>query len=49
MAQVSHHGEWTSGFCDCFSDCELCLITYFFPCITVGRIVKVADRGQSCE
>ncbi|KAH7287849.1 hypothetical protein KP509_31G000100 [Ceratopteris richardii] len=51
MTQPPQLGQWTSGFCDCFSDCGSCCITYCCPCISVGEIVNVADRGQSsfCE
>ncbi|KAH7433563.1 hypothetical protein KP509_07G075200 [Ceratopteris richardii] len=49
MARPPQLGQWTTGFCDCCSHCDSCCCTYWCPCIAVGRIVNVADLGQSCE
>ncbi|KAG2715543.1 hypothetical protein I3760_03G083400 [Carya illinoinensis] len=42
-----HEGQWSSGLCDCFEDPSNCLITCCCPCITVGRIVEIVDRGTT--
>ncbi|XP_002155109.1 uncharacterized protein LOC100202631 [Hydra vulgaris] len=39
MVQFKH------GICDCFSDCSLCLITYFLPCITAGKNAEHVDKS----
>ncbi|KAH7433562.1 hypothetical protein KP509_07G075100 [Ceratopteris richardii] len=47
MAPPPQLGQWTTGFCDCCSHCDSCCCTFWCPCIAVGRIVNVADLGQS--
>jgi len=38
--------EWSNGLFGCFSNCGLCLISYFVPCYTVG---KTAEKvGEDC-
>lgn len=39
-------GEWANGFCGCFNDCTLCLITYIAPCYTAGKNAEAV--GDSC-
>ncbi|ESW32399.1 hypothetical protein PHAVU_002G319100 [Phaseolus vulgaris] len=39
--------EWSTGLCDCFSDCGNCCITLWCPCITFGRLAEIVDRGSS--
>ncbi|XP_052185257.1 protein PLANT CADMIUM RESISTANCE 12 [Diospyros lotus] len=42
-------GQWTSGLCGCFQDPKNCLMTAIFPCITMGQIAHIVDRGTiSC-
>ncbi|GLT54854.1 hypothetical protein SLA2020_280170 [Shorea laevis] len=43
----SNGGQWSTGLCDCFDDPSNCLITCFCPCITVGQIVEIVDRGTT--
>ncbi|XP_062153391.1 protein PLANT CADMIUM RESISTANCE 12-like [Alnus glutinosa] len=43
----SHDEQWSTGLCDCFDDPSNCLITCFCPCITVGQIVEIVDRGAT--
>ncbi|CAG8648888.1 14278_t:CDS:2, partial [Acaulospora morrowiae] len=40
--------EWRHGLFDCFGDCELCLLTYFFPCITYGRNKAKLTPDSGC-
>ncbi|XP_074287362.1 cell number regulator 9-like [Silene latifolia] len=40
-------GEFSTGLCDCFSDCSLCCLTCWCPCITFGRIAEIVDKGSS--
>ncbi|XP_019091000.1 PREDICTED: protein PLANT CADMIUM RESISTANCE 2-like [Camelina sativa] len=40
-------GKWSTGFCDCFSDCTNCCITCWCPCITLGQIAEIVDRGST--
>ncbi|XP_021760002.1 cell number regulator 9-like [Chenopodium quinoa] len=44
---VAIAGEFSSGLCDCFSDCSLCCMTCWCPCITFGRIAEIVDKGSS--
>merc|ERR1712070_109618 len=36
-------GEWSSGLCGCFSDCEICMVGLCCPCIRWG---KTLDRAK---
>ncbi|XP_021910081.1 protein PLANT CADMIUM RESISTANCE 2-like isoform X2 [Carica papaya] len=38
---------WSTGLCDCFSDCRNCCITCWCPCITFGQIAEIIDKGSS--
>ncbi|TXG49795.1 hypothetical protein EZV62_025670 [Acer yangbiense] len=42
-----NQGAWSSGLCDCFSDCSGCCLTFWCPCITFGRISEIVDKGSS--
>lgn len=33
-------GEWKNGIFGCFGDIKLCLVTYFLPCFTTGKIAE---------
>ncbi|KAK7394718.1 hypothetical protein VNO78_15253 [Psophocarpus tetragonolobus] len=39
--------EWSSGLCDCFSDCGNCCITCWCPCVTFGRVAEIVDKGST--
>ncbi|XP_059655363.1 cell number regulator 2-like [Cornus florida] len=39
--------NWSTGLCDCFSDCRVCCLTFFCPCITFGRIAEILSRGST--
>ncbi|KAL7171243.1 hypothetical protein ACSBR2_035980 [Camellia fascicularis] len=42
-------GEWSSGLCDCLDDPSICVATAFLPCVTMGKIAHMVDRGTiSC-
>ncbi|XP_031271752.1 protein PLANT CADMIUM RESISTANCE 2-like [Pistacia vera] len=40
-------GAWSSGLCECFSDCPSCCLTFWCPCIAFGRIAEIADQGYT--
>jgi len=38
--------DWEHNLCGCFTNLGVCIVTYFVPCYTAGR---VADKvGDSC-
>ncbi len=39
-------GEWQHGLFGCFDNCTVCIITYFIPCYTHGKIAET--QGESC-
>jgi len=39
-------GEFQKGLFGCFSNCTVCVITYFVPCYTEGKIAEKV--GESC-
>merc|ERR1712048_751039 len=39
-------GEWKEGLCGCFSNCGVCVMTYFLPCVTAGKNAEAV--GESC-
>ncbi|CAI5477709.1 unnamed protein product [Closterium sp. Yama58-4] len=40
-------GEWTTGWCGCFDDCNSCCCVYWCPCVAIGRIAEIADAGEA--
>jgi len=38
--------EWQHGLCGCLANCDVCIITYFLPCYTAGKIAHKV--GDSC-
>ena len=38
-------GDWQNGLFGCFSNCGVCIITYFLPCITAGRNAEAVGEG----
>ncbi|KAI3453007.1 hypothetical protein Pfo_009670 [Paulownia fortunei] len=40
-------GQWSTGLFDFWDDRSNCLKTFFCPCITVGQIVEIIDRGTT--
>ena len=38
--------QWHSGLCDCFTDGEICCLSFFCPCVQYGLNVSVL--GESC-
>ncbi|CBI27048.3 hypothetical protein VitviT2T_000256 [Vitis vinifera] len=43
-------GQWSTGLWDCSEDPSNCFITCFCPCITLGRVAEIIDRGTpSCR
>ncbi|CAL9215036.1 unnamed protein product [Arabidopsis halleri] len=48
-AKPHAQGEWSTGLCDSSSDCKNCCITFWCPCITVGQIAEIVDRGSTSK
>ncbi|KAI7735139.1 hypothetical protein M8C21_011010 [Ambrosia artemisiifolia] len=44
MTTPSH---WSTGLCDCGTDCSSCCLTCWCPCITFGRIAEIVDKGTT--
>ncbi|XP_006661605.2 cell number regulator 10-like [Oryza brachyantha] len=40
-------GAWTTGLCDCSDDCNTCCMACWCPCIPVGQIAEIVDKGSS--
>jgi len=43
---MSDGAEFQHGLFGCFDNCGVCVITYFVPCYTHGRIAEKV--GESC-
>ena len=39
-------GEFQHGLFGCFDNCGVCILTYFVPCYTQGRIAEKV--GEDC-
>jgi len=44
--EVITMGEFQHGLFGCFDNCGVCIITYFVPCYTQGRIAEKV--GEDC-
>ncbi|XP_022874039.1 protein PLANT CADMIUM RESISTANCE 12-like [Olea europaea var. sylvestris] len=40
-------GNWSTGLYDCLDDRSNCVKTFFCPCITMGQIIEIIDRGTT--
>ena len=38
--------EWSNGLCGCFNSPSLCILTFFCPCVTAGRVAE--KMGMNC-
>ncbi|WAQ94646.1 hypothetical protein MAR_007117 [Mya arenaria] len=38
-------GEWQNGLFGCFSNCGVCIMTYFLPCVTAGKNAEAVGKG----
>lgn len=38
--------DFQHGLCGCFDNCMVCIITYFAPCYTAGKVAETV--GESC-
>jgi len=39
-------GDWQHGLLGCFDNCGVCIISYFVPCYSHGRIAEKV--GEDC-
>lgn len=39
-------GEFTHGFCGCFDNFGVCVLTFFAPCYTIGKTAEAL--GDNC-
>lgn len=37
--------EFEQGICGCFNNCGFCLMSYFIPCYSVGKIAEAVDKS----
>ncbi|XP_006651982.1 cell number regulator 10-like [Oryza brachyantha] len=37
---------WSTGLFDCCDDCGVCCLTMVCPCITIGRVAEIVERGE---
>ncbi|XP_008389191.4 protein PLANT CADMIUM RESISTANCE 2-like [Malus domestica] len=40
-------GGWTTGLLDCFSDCSVCCLGFWCPCVVAGRVAEIVSKGQT--
>ncbi|KAG6549406.1 hypothetical protein Mapa_009125 [Marchantia paleacea] len=40
-------GKWTTGLCGCFEDLPSCCWGFWCPCVLVGRVAEVVDKGAT--
>ncbi|KAI3763735.1 hypothetical protein L2E82_13730 [Cichorium intybus] len=46
---INGTGQWSTGLCDCCSDCSNCCLTCWCPCISFGQIAEIVDKGNTCK
>ncbi|BAT72752.1 Protein PLANT CADMIUM RESISTANCE 2 [Vigna angularis] len=47
MTEKVAYGSWSTGLCDCFSDCSSCCLTFWCPCVSFGRVAEILDKGST--
>ncbi|CAJ1936840.1 unnamed protein product [Sphenostylis stenocarpa] len=47
MTEKVSRGSWSTGLCDCFSDCGSCCLTLWCPCVSFGRVAEILDKGSN--
>ncbi|CAN6550090.1 unnamed protein product [Malus baccata var. baccata] len=40
-------GGWTTGLLDCFSDCSVCCLGFWCPCVVAGRVAEIVSKGHT--
>jgi len=39
------NSEWSHGLFGCFDNLGLCIVTYFAPCYTAGKVAETIDKN----
>jgi len=39
--------SWNEGLCGCFNNCEICVCSFFCPCVQFGKNSEAID-GSDC-
>ncbi|KAK7363026.1 hypothetical protein VNO77_05154 [Canavalia gladiata] len=47
MSEKAVVGSWSTGLCNCFSDCSTCCLTCWCPCVSFGRVAEIVDKGST--
>ncbi|XP_027098060.1 protein PLANT CADMIUM RESISTANCE 2 [Coffea arabica] len=47
IAPANIPGTWSTGLYDCSSDVPNCCLTLWCPCVTLGRIAGIVDKGST--
>ncbi|KAM2883790.1 hypothetical protein COP2_011187 [Malus domestica] len=40
-------GGWSTGLLDCFSDCSVCCLGFWCPCVVAGRVAEIVSKGET--
>ena len=42
-------GDFQHGLFGCFDNCFVCVVTYFFPCYTAGKVAESVGKSCCCH
>jgi len=48
-ARTGQREQWKAGFCDCFDDCNSCLLSFCCPCVQYGYNAEKIDGSSFCS